>query len=42
MDEEGNDLKPGEEVYFSCETEGYLPEIVKLLVQALGGKTGTA
>lgn len=42
IDGEGNDANPGKEIYDTCDTYGYLPEIVELLVIALGGKSGTA
>lgn len=41
-DEEGNELNPGKEIYDTRDASGYLPEIVELLVMALGGKSGTA
>lgn len=38
----GKELHPGKEVFqFDGNTEGYLPEIIKYLVIALGGKCGT-
>lgn len=43
QDMEGNDRSPGREVFeFGNDEQGYLPYIVKLLVEALGGKCGSA
>lgn len=46
QDKEGNDANPGEEILqfdnSSPLEDGYVPGIVKILVEALGGKTGSA